>query len=153
MPEVSSRVEVAASPAAVYAAAKDIEGLVDYITDVESITVTERREVPGGLETVTDWVGLLPEFRRKLTWTEQDRWDDAALICRFEQIKGDFDAYEGEWRFGEAGEGAYTELVVRYEWDVPLIGPLLVKLVQNKVQQSADRIQAGLKQRVEEAAG
>ena len=124
-----------------------------FIDDVESITVTERTETEGGTETVSAWVGLLPEFRRKLSWTERDRWDDAAHRCTFEQIEGDFDSYAGEWRFAEEGGSVTVELVVRYEYDVPLIGPLIRRLVLKKVQDSADKTQAGLKRRAEEQAG
>lgn len=149
MPEVSRRVSIAAPLEVVYAAAKDVEGLAEYIADVESITVVERRSVATGDETVTDWVGLLPEFRRKLRWTEQDHWHDGEHRCTFFQLKGDFDRYEGEWTFAADGDGASVELIVRYDYDVPLIGPLLQKLVLKKVQQSVDAIQEGLRRRAE----
>ncbi len=149
MPEVSNQTEVAAPLETVYAAALDIEGLAGYISDVESIQVLSREERPGGCATETAWVGLLPEFRRKLHWTEADEWDDAAHRCTFRQVKGDFDQYEGEWLFAAAGEGTAVSLTVRYEYDIPLVGPLLRKLVRRKVQQSVDAIQAGLKRRAE----
>ncbi|MBI2299390.1 MAG: SRPBCC family protein [Armatimonadetes bacterium] len=151
MREVASTVRVNADVETVYRAAQDLEGLAAYIGDVESIAVTEREESPGGLATVSVWVGLLPEFRRKLHWTERDVWDDAARLCRFELIQGDWDEYEGEWRFEPDGEATVVSLVVRYRYDVPLIGPLIQKLVLKKVQDSTDGIQAGLKRRAEEA--
>ena len=138
--------------AAVYAAAQDVEGLAPFISDVESITVQEREALPAGPRTVTAWVGLLPEFRRKLYWTEQDFWDDTAHHCQFQQVTGDFDRYEGDWTFVSTAEGVVVELVVRYEYDVPLIGPLIQKLLQRKVQQSVDRIQEGLARRATGAA-
>ncbi|NUQ01346.1 MAG: DUF2505 family protein [Armatimonadetes bacterium] len=153
MPEVTNRTVIAAPLETVYQAAQDIEGLAAFIDDVESITVTARREGETGPETVTDWVGLLPEFRRKLRWTEQDWWDDVAHQCRFRQTEGDFDRYEGEWRFHAEDGGTVVELVVVYEYDVPLIGPLVQKLVLKKVQQSVDSMQAGLKRRAEGARG
>jgi len=149
MPEVSNQTVIAAPLETVYAAALDIEGLAGYISDVESIAVVSREDRPGGCATKTEWVGLLPEFRRKLHWTEADEWDDAAHRCTFHQVKGDFDLYEGEWLFVAAGEGTQVSLVVRYEYDIPLVGPLLRKLVRRKVQQSVDAIQAGLKRRAE----
>ncbi|MCC7494803.1 MAG: DUF2505 family protein [Fimbriimonadaceae bacterium] len=153
MPEVRNRTVIAAPLATVWQCAQDVEGLAPFISDVESITVAERVETAEGLETVTSWVGLLPEFRRKLHWTEKDWWNTAARTCRFEQLKGDFDAYGGDWLFSAEGAGTAVELIVRYEYDVPLIGPLLRKLVLKKVQQSVDRIQEGLQRRASEAAG
>lgn len=149
MPEVSSTVRIRGDIETVYQAAKDIEGLASFIDDVESITVLERREVPGGLETSSAWVGLLPEFKRKLRWTERDRWDDAAHTCVFELVEGDWDAYSGEWRFVSDGDEVEVRLVVRYEYNVPLVGPLIHRLVLKKVQDSTNRIQEGLRRRVE----
>jgi ribosome-associated toxin RatA of RatAB toxin-antitoxin module len=150
MREVSCTVAVAAPPRAVYEAAKDVEGLAEFIEAIESITVRERREQPAGPETVTAWVGLLPEFGRKLKWTERDRWDDTALRCDFTLVEGDLDEYEGEWTFVPDGadDRTTTTLVVRYTYDVPLIGALIKGLVHKKMQQSVDAIQAGLARRV-----
>lgn len=149
MPEVSSSVTVAAPLDTVYAAAQDIETLAGFIDDLESVTILERRETETGSETVSAWVGLLPEFRRKVRWTERDVWDDAAHTCRFEQTTGDYDAYAGEWTFRAEGDGTRVELTIRYEYNVPLIGPLIQKLVLKKMQDSAAKTQQGLKRRAE----
>jgi ribosome-associated toxin RatA of RatAB toxin-antitoxin module len=150
MPEVSCTLAVDAPAAVVYEAAKDVEGLAVFIEAIESITVDQREVVDGGLQTVTSWVGLLPEFRRTIKWTERDIWRDADLRCDFTLVKGDLDAYEGEWTFAPDGQsGSTTSLVVRYEYDVPLVGALIRGLVLKKMQQSVDAIQAGLKRRAE----
>lgn len=150
MPQVRNVTVVAAPLERVYAAAQDIEGLAPYIADVESIAVTDRQTTPGGSVTTSAWVGLLPEFRRKLRWTERDVWDDAARTCTFEQLEGDFDAYSGRWSFTPEGAGTSVELVVDYVYEVPLIGPLIQRLVLKKVQDSVDKTQAGLKARAEQ---
>jgi uncharacterized membrane protein len=135
----------------VYAAAQDIEGLAQYITDVESIKVLERQETPAGPVTVSAWVGLIPEFSRKVRWSERDHWLDAEHRCDFELVSGDLDAYSGEWTFEPADDGTVTRLTVRYEYNVPLVGALIKKLVQKKMQDSVESIQAGLKRRAEGA--
>jgi len=151
MPEVSCSVSVAAPPATVYAAAQDVEGLARFIPALERITVDQRLERPQGPETVTSWVGLLPEFNRRIKWTERDLWDDQTRRCDFTLVKGDLDRYEGEWLFEEADDGCRCTLTVRYEYDVPLIGALIKGLFKRKMQESVDGIQAGLKQRAETA--
>lgn len=149
MPEVSATVLVNADLETVYQAAKDIEGLAAFISDVESIKVTEREELEGGLRVVARWVGLLPEFRRKIIWSEEDHWDDAAHRCVYHLVEGDWDDYTGEWDFIETDEGIKVTLTVRYVYNVPLVGALIQKLLLNKVQNSTNKIQEGLKNRAE----
>ncbi|MBI5831721.1 MAG: DUF2505 family protein [Armatimonadetes bacterium] len=150
MPQVSSVVVVAAEPRVVYQAAQDVEGLAVFVDALDSISVVERIERPEGPETVTSWVGKIPEFNRQIKWTERDWWNDTELTCRFTLVDGDLDKYEGTWTFAPAGDGSCTcSLVVDYEYDVPLIGPLIKGLVFKKMQASVDATQAGLKTRAE----
>jgi uncharacterized membrane protein len=144
MPEVTSRLTIAAPVERVYALARDVEGLAPYIDDVESIQVREE----DGPQTVTEWVGIIREYRRKIKWTEQDHWDDAAHVCTFEQIKGDFNEYRGTWSFRDVDGATEVEIVLYYEYNVPLIGPLIQKLLLKKVQASCDNILRGLQERV-----
>jgi uncharacterized membrane protein len=144
MPEVTSRLTIAAPVDRVYALARDVEGLAPYIDDVESIQVREEE----GPRTVTEWVGIIREYRRKIKWTEQDYWDDAAHVCTFAQIKGDFNEYRGTWSFRDADGATEVEIVLYYEYNVPLIGPLIQKLLLKKVQASCDNILRGLQERV-----
>lgn len=149
MPEVVNEMLVQGSLDAVWDAAKDIEGLSAFIENLESIQVLERSEADGVLLTTSRWVALLPEFHRKVTWTEHDAWDRAARICRFAQTEGDYDRYEGTWEFVEQPNGVRVRLTISYDYDVPLIGPLIRALVLRKMQDSVDATQNGLKRRVE----
>ncbi len=149
MPEVVNETVVQGSLDAVWEAAKDIEGLSAFIENLESIQVLSREEADGVLLTSSRWVALLPEFHRKVTWTERDVWDSAARLCRFEQTAGDYDRYEGTWEFVEQDGGVRVRLTIRYDYDIPLIGPLIRALVWRKMQDSVDATQAGLKRRVE----
>lgn len=144
MPEVQSELLIEASPEAVYALAKDVEGLPEFLPNVQSVSVRERE----GARTVSEWVGLVPEFRRTIKWVEEDIWDDAARRCEFRSVSGDWDRYEGFWTFAAEGAGTRVTLGISYDYNVPLIGPLIQKLLRKLVQRNAEETLEGLKQRV-----
>jgi ribosome-associated toxin RatA of RatAB toxin-antitoxin module len=143
VPEVRSEITIDAPPQRVYALAKDIEGLPAFLPNVESVTIRERTED----RAVTEWVGLVPEFKRAIRWTEEDIWDDGSMQCQFHLLSGDWDRYEGTWTFEPAGDGTRVQLVISYEYNVPLIGPLIKKLLQKLVARNADDTLAGLRRR------
>lgn len=147
MPEVTSRLCIPVPLEQVYALARDIEGLAPYIADVESIRVLERE----GPRTVTEWVGVIREYGRRIKWTEEDHWDDAGHVCTFAQIQGDFTEYRGTWSFQDADGATEVEIVLHYEYNIPLIGPLIQKLLLKKVQASCDNILQGLQERALQA--
>ena len=149
MPEVISRRTIAAPIEQVYSLARDIEGLAAYIDDVESIQVLEE----DGPRTVTAWVGIIREYRRKVKWTEEDHWDDDARVCTFDQIKGDFDEYRGTWSFRDDAGATEVEIILYYEYNIPLVGALIRKLLLKKVQASCDNILQGLAERAQGVGG
>lgn len=149
MPEVAQETIIAGTLEAVWEAARDIEGLAPYITNLESIEVLERTETGPRLETTSRWVALLPEFHRTVTWTEHDVWDGERHVCTFAQTEGDYDRYEGTWEFTAVPEGVRVNLTISYDYDVPLIGPLIRALVLRKMKDSVAATQAGLQARVE----
>lgn len=144
MPTVQADIVIPASPEVVYRAAQDIEGLVDFLPDVEEIHVLSR----DGPRVRSAWVGRVPEFHRNIRWTEEDEWVDAERLCRFRALEGDWDRYEGVWTFAGHPNGARVELVIDYEINVPLIGPLIKKLLQKLVQRNAEEMLDALKRRV-----
>jgi len=146
MPTITSEIIVNADVEKVYALAKDVERFPDIMPDVEKVTVIER----AGSRTVTEWVGKIRQFNRTVKWTEEDHWDDAAKTCTFEQLKGDFSLYRGTWKFAPANGGTRMTLIVEYEYDVPLIGPLIRKVVQKLVQANCDQMLAALKRAAEQ---
>jgi ribosome-associated toxin RatA of RatAB toxin-antitoxin module len=153
MPEIRNRIEIAAPPGAVYQVARDVERFPDFMPEVKSIRVAERSE--DGSRTVVEWVGFIPRFQLTVKWTEEDLWDDAARTCRFTQVKGDFDRYDGEWRFEPEGEGTVFESVVRYEITVPLVGALIQGVIRKTMHENVQRLLEAVRRRVEsgEAAG
>jgi ribosome-associated toxin RatA of RatAB toxin-antitoxin module len=148
MPTITSEITVHADVEKVYALAKDVEHFPDIMADVEKITVLERE----GNRTVTEWVGKIRQFNRTVKWTEEDHWNDAERSCAFEQIKGDFSLYRGLWKFEPANGGTRMTLTLEYEYDVPLIGPLIKKVVQKLVKANCDQMLDALKREAERAS-
>jgi ribosome-associated toxin RatA of RatAB toxin-antitoxin module len=148
VPEVSSEIVIAAPPKRVYELAKEVESFPDYLPNVEAVSIRSRE----GNRTVSEWVGLVPEFRRTIRWVEEDVWDDTALRCQFRLVSGDWDRYQGEWAFAAAGEGTQVRLTIVYEYNVPLVGPLIKKLLHKLVARNAQETLEGLRRRVEDAA-
>ncbi len=147
MPVVESKIEIEAPLEKVYEIAKRAEDFPQFMPDVKEVKVLERE----GGRAVTSWVGIVKEFGREIRWTEEDLWDDEKHECQFRMLEGDFDKYEGVWRFRDLGGGrTETELVVDYEINIPLIGPLIKGIIARKMKENCDRMLEGLKRRAEE---
>lgn len=144
MPDVHAEILIEAPPERVYAVAKDVERFSEFLPNVEQVTIRERE----GNRVVSEWVGLVPEFKRTLRWVEEDLWDDAALACRFRCLSGDWDRYEGTWTFSPEEGQARVRLDISYDYNVPLIGPLIKQLLRKLVARNAEETLAGLKRQV-----
>src|SRR2546423_1271680 len=79
----------------VYSVARDVESFPDIMDDLQSLTVHERSA--DGNRTVTEWVGLIREFKMTVKWTQEDVWDPAQHRDDFRMIKGDMDSMSGYW--------------------------------------------------------
>ena len=147
MPRIEETVEISAPLETVWAVAQDVESFPEFMPDVRSLKVVERS--PDGLRTVTEWEGVIKEFKRTVRWTEEDVWDPQARTCSFRMLEGDFDSYEGLWTFSEQDGKVRFRCTVDYEYDVPLIGPLIKNIVALKMKQNAANILQAIKERAE----
>ena len=145
MPTVESEIIIQAPADQVYALAKDIERFPEFMADVQSVEILE--DVPP--RRVSRWVGIVKEFNRTVSWTEEDFWDDQQRRCTFRQTEGDYTEYGGQWEFSAAPQGTRVYLRIDFEYDVPLIGSLIKGLLQRKMQQNCEDMLAALKQQAE----
>ena len=99
---------------------------------------------------VAEWAALIPQFKLTIKWTQEDIWDEAAQTDRFKQVKGDYDSMAGEWRFIEQDSGTRIDSIVDYEYTVPLLGPLVQKVIFNIVKQNLQKSLEAIKVRAEE---
>jgi ribosome-associated toxin RatA of RatAB toxin-antitoxin module len=148
MPEIVNRIRIEQPPERVYRVARDVESFPSFMPDVESVRIVERSA--DGRRVVSAWVGLIPKFGLKVRWTEEDLWDDEARTCAFTQVQGDFSAYDGTWRFLTVDSGTLFESVIRYEIEIPLVGPLIRGVIKKTMAENVDRLQQALKRHIEE---
>lgn len=147
MPRVESSVIIEGDLEKVYALAKDVESFPEFMPDLKSVRVLERSH--DGSRAVTEFVGIVKEFKTTIKWTEEDRWDDAAKTCEFKLVKGDFKSYSGMWTFEPASGGTRFTSVIDFEHNIPLIGPMVKTLIAKKMKQNVDNMLNAIKERVE----
>lgn len=146
MPEIKVE-ELADAPVEkVYGIAKQIEQFPEWMANVDSVTVLSRQ----GNVVISRWVGNVEEFRRKLYWTEEDIWDDGARKCVFRATEGDWDTYEGEWEFIPEDGKTRMRMRLNFEFNVPLIGPLIKGLLAKLVGKNSQEMLRALAQQAEQ---
>lgn len=148
MPRIESAVTVNAPLERVWDVARNVEAFPQFMPDLKSLTVIERSS--DGLRTVTEWVGIVKEFKMTVKWTEEDIWDRGAHTCAFRMLKGDLSRYDGVWTFQERDGGVRFESTINWEYDVPLIGPLIKNLIASKMKENAENVIQAIKERSEE---
>jgi len=138
MPRIEQSVTIQAPIATVYRVAKNVEKFPQFMEDLQSLSVLERS--PDGTRTTTEWVGLIREFRMNVKWVQEDKWDDSACRDDFTMLRGDMDRMEGYWQFtSESDQVTRFDSMVDYEYNVPLIGPMVKSLIKKKM---TDNLQA-----------
>ena len=144
---VESSIEINGPIDQVYGLAKDIESFPEFMPDLKSVRVIERAE--DGRRVVSEWVGIVKEFKTTIKWTEEDIWDDDARTCVFSLVKGDYTKYSGVWKFTDLGGRTRFDSTIEVEYDVPLIGALIKGIIARKMKENVDNMLAAIKARVE----
>lgn len=148
MPRIEIHLDVSAPAKKVYEVARRVEDFPTFMEDLQSLTVLERSE--DGNRTVTEWVGVVREFRMTVKWIQEDVWDPERLRDDFRLIKGDLDRMEGYWQFSDTPEGSRFESVLEYEYNVPLIGPMIKALIKKKMTENLEAQMKAIARRAEE---
>jgi ribosome-associated toxin RatA of RatAB toxin-antitoxin module len=146
MPSVSAELTVAAEPQRVYAIARDVARYPEFMENVLAVHILEQTPE----RQVSRWESIIREFNRTITWTEVDYWDEAALTCRWESTDGDFERFDGNWWFRAAEDGkTQAGLRIDYEYNVPLIGALIQRILKKKMQENVESMLAAIKSEAE----
>lgn len=143
MPYVESTIVIDAPADRVYELAKDQEHFPQFMPDVETVTILERR--PGGV--ISRWKTLVEEA--PIEWTEEDRFDDAMRRIDYKLIEGDLDKFEGSWTFEFRDGATHVVLGVDYDFGVPTLAELIGPTLQKKVRENSEMMLAALKRQAE----
>ncbi|KAA0225231.1 MAG: hypothetical protein AKCLJLPJ_01887 [Fimbriimonadales bacterium] len=147
MPVVEMDKQIGAPVERVMEVARDLEAYPTFMPDVKSIQVNSR-EQDGDL-VISEWVGRIPQFGLTVKWKQEDRWNRELRRVDFRQTEGDYDKMVGYWEFREKDGGTELHSYLEYEYDVPLLGALLKKVVLHIVTQNVSGMLDAIKRRSE----
>lgn len=145
---VVSEIIVNADPKAVFEIAREVEKFPDFMPDVKSVELIERRD--DGYSR-SSWVALakIASINKEVKWVEDEWWDADSLTSKFEQVEGDYKHYFGDWSFTETENGTRVKLTVDFDLGLPLIGPMIVKLLDKLTLANLDSMLKAIKERAE----
>lgn len=133
----------------VFAIARDSQSYPEYMPDVKSLEILTKSE--DGNTLVTKWIGRIPQFGMTVKWTQEEVWNPAEYSSKFRQTEGDYDKMEGWWKFSEENGRTKFQSWLEYEYNVPMVGALVQKVVKHIVEQNIDRMMEAIKARAEAA--
>jgi uncharacterized membrane protein len=145
--KVQSSIEINGAFEEVFALSKNIESFPEFMPDLKSVKILEQTE--DGCRIVSEWVGIVKEFKTTIKWTEEDIWDNEARTCTFSLVKGDYSKYAGLWTFTDLGGKTRFDSEIEVEYDVPLVGALIKGLIAKKMKENVDNMLAAIKKQVE----
>ncbi|HLJ53400.1 MAG TPA: SRPBCC family protein [Chthonomonadaceae bacterium] len=150
MPRIEQSVTIQAPIDHVYGIAKNVEAFPQFMEDLQSLNLLERSD--DGARTVTEWVGIIREFRMTVKWVQEDRWNDATHRDEFTMLRGDMDRMEGFWQFTAGGGATRFDSLVDYEYNVPLIGAMVKALIKKKMTDNLQATMDAIKRQAEASA-
>jgi len=98
----------------VYNILRDIEEFPKFMRSVKKIEIMEKDLN----RLVTHWEVDIEGV--KLTWREEDLFDDVRMKIRFKMLEGDYKNYEGEWKIDETPKGTEISISVNFDWGIPV---------------------------------
>ncbi|MBP2642203.1 MAG: cyclase/dehydrase [Firmicutes bacterium] len=143
MPYVETVMAVEAAPEDIYPILKEMDKYPEFMPDLISVEVVERKENT----TLTRWVSNVDG--RIIKWTEQDIFDDEKMHISYRQTDGDLKKFEGEWVLTPTEVGTQIKLTVDFEFGIPMISGLLNPIAKKKVRANSENMLKAIKQRLE----
>lgn len=143
MPFVEVTMPVMCDRHEIYPILKEMERYPDFMEDLISVEVLERKENT----TVTKWVSNVDG--RTIKWTELDVFDDENLHISYRQLEGDLKRFEGEWSLTPIEGGTEIKLTVDFEFGIPMIAGLLNPILKKKVRENSANMLKAIKEKME----
>lgn len=143
MPYVEVTMPVLCEREKIYPILKDMEKYPEFMTDLVSVQVVERKENT----TVSKWISNVDG--KIIKWMELDTFDDSNLHISYKQIEGDLKKFSGEWILTPIQGGTEIKLTVDFEFGVPMIAGLLNPILKKKVKDNSINMLKAVKERME----
>ena len=140
MPFVEASIVIKADPDDVFEFARNQEKFSEYMRDVESVKVLEKKSN----FTITEWVTNVDGT--PIIWTEEDVFDAQKRIISYKLIEGDMDKFEGTWSFTPNEGGTKVVLGVDFDFGIPHLEELIGPTLKTKVKENSDMMLQGMKQ-------
>jgi ribosome-associated toxin RatA of RatAB toxin-antitoxin module len=140
MRSVQLRVHVpAGDPSAAYEKICDFACYSDLVDVVQSVTV---RESADGQPVLSDWE---VHFRNGLLrWSETDVFTPEQRRIVFEQTKGDFHVFRGEWHVDPSGVGCDVRFDAEFDFGIPSLAGILDPIAAKVLKETIALVIAGL---------
>jgi coenzyme Q-binding protein COQ10 len=149
---IKAEVIVDASPEKVFALAQRVEDYPDFMPDIQEVEILKRDDSTGIAQ--VRWIGKveIQSIRKLVRWVEEERWNVSNLTADFTLIEGDYKKYGGKWGF-EKFDGGKTKLSLEIDFDLglPLVGPLINKLLDKLMLTNCQGMLDAIKTRVEKS--
>jgi len=149
---VVSSVDIKAPVGQVFDLARKVEDFPEFMPDVKTVELRERRD-DGYSRTYWEAIASIQKIIKVIRWEEEENWDSENLSCSFAQTKGDYKHYNGGWKFEDNGGSTQVELTIDYDLGLPLIGPLIKKLLDKLMQENCDSMLNAIKEKAEMMEG
>ena len=122
------------------------EILAEEMPGVKSVKILKKKEKKGFIMQTVAWDGVLEAgpIKKDLSWVEEDSWDVKKRKCQFTQIEGSFKVYNGIWTFEDVENGCEASISLEYDAGVPLVGPLIDKLIKKVVIENLEALLSAL---------
>ena len=147
---VHSTIDLSVDASTAFRIATSVDAFPAFMPDVKSVRVLERRD--DGYARV-EWVGhvSLGSIDRDIKWVEDEWWDAETLKCKFKLVEGDYKKYSGTWDISPTDRGSRIILTVDFDLGLPLIGPLINKLLDKIMKDNLDGMLKAIKIQAEAA--
>tara|TARA_B100000029_G_scaffold491612_1_gene551978 strand:- start:1019 stop:1480 length:462 start_codon:yes stop_codon:yes gene_type:complete len=122
------------------------EILAKQMPGVKSVKILKKKEKSGLIVQTVAWDGVLEAgpIKKDLSWIEEDSWDIENKKCQFVQTEGSFKIYNGTWMFEDVQNGCESSISLEYDAGVPLVGPLIDKLIKKVVIENLEALLSAL---------
>lgn len=130
--------QIPCSADAVFEELCHMERYVESMKNIERLTVLSRAEHMAQ----TRWDATMDG--RKLTWTEEDVYDQEARRIEYRLIEGDFSEMTGNWQVEDTADGCTVTLNVSFAFGIPMLAMFVEPILKRKLEENSHMLLDGI---------